>query len=121
MPAHDSRTFAIEVARIVQDHKGNDVVALDLRGISQLTDFVVISTGTSARQMAAIADQVTLYGRKVNEKPFGVHGYGTDTWVILDFVDVVLHLFTKKYREYYDIELLWGDAPRLEFSRSATA
>ena len=113
--------FAIEIARLANDLKAVAVVALDLRGITSFTDFTVIATGTSDRQMRALADAVIEYGRKVGEKPFGINGYENAAWVIVDFVDVVLHVFAKPYREYYDLELLWGDAPRLEWVRSESA
>lgn len=113
--------FAIEVARLARDLKARDVVALDLRGITGLTDFTVIATGSSDRQMRAVAEGVIEYGRKVGQRPFGQCGLENAAWVIVDFVDVVLHIFAKPYREYYDLELLWGDAPRLEWARSESA
>lgn len=117
----DAFQFAVEVARIAHDNKSEDVTALDLRGISPVTDFVVIGTGTSDRQMRAVANMVVEYGHKLGERPFGVAGYENAAWILLDYVDVVFHLFNKPYRSYYDLELLWGDAPRLEWIRSETA
>ena len=113
--------FVIELARIAHDNKSEDVIALDLRGVSPVTDFVVIGTGTSDRQMRAVADLVIEYGKKLGERPFGVAGYETAAWILLDYIDVVFHLFSKPYREYYDLELLWGDAPRIEWARSESA
>ena len=113
--------FAIEVARLARDLKATDVVALDLRGITSLTDFTIIATGTSDRQMRGVAEGVIEYARKVGQRPFGKCGMENAAWVIVDFVDVVLHVFAKPYREYYDLELLWGDAPRLEWARSESA
>ena len=113
--------LAIELARLAHDHKSEDVVVMDLRGISSVTDFVVICTGTSARQMRAVADRAIEYGKLIGEKPFGISGYDAGTWILVDFIDVVLHVFAKPHREYYDLELLWGDAPRLEWQRSETA
>jgi ribosome-associated protein len=117
----DSLPFAVEVARIVYDNKSEDVIALDLRGISPVTDFVVIATGTSDRQTRAVADRVIEYGKKVGNPLFGSAGYESAAWILLDYVDVVLHLFAAPYREYYDLELLWGDAPRIQWMRSETA
>ena len=108
--------LAIELARLAHDHKSQDVVVMDLRGISSVTDFVVICTGTSARQMRAVADRAIEYGKRIGEKPFGINGYDAGTWVLVDFIDVVLHVFAKPHREYYDLELLWGDAERLKWS-----
>ena len=113
--------FAIELARIAQDHKVENLVALDLRGISSVTDFVILGTGTSDRQMRAVADRLVEYGKKLGQNPFGVAGREHAAWILVDFVDVVFHVFTPQCRDYYDLELLWGDAPRIEWSRSETA
>lgn len=121
VPNHNALHFAVELAGIAHDHKSEDVVALDLRGISPVTDVVVIATGTSDRQMRAVVDRAIEYGKKVGERPFGVCGYQSATWILIDYVDVVFHIFAKSYREYYDLELLWGDAPRIEWARSESA
>ncbi|MGB0716122.1 MAG: ribosome silencing factor [Phycisphaerae bacterium] len=121
MAKSDPIQFAKEVARIVTDSKAEDVVVLDLRSMSSVTDVVVICSGTSERQMRAAADHVVEYGKKVGQRPFGFCGYDTGAWIIVDFVDVVLHVFAKPYREYYDLELLWGDAPQVDWSRSESA
>lgn len=113
--------FAIELARIAHDHKSEGLIALDLRGINAVTDFTVIGTGTSERQIRAVAEHVIEYGKKLGQKPFGYCGFENAAWVIVDFVDVVFHLFAKPYRDYYDLELLWGDVPRIEWARSETA
>ncbi len=117
----DARQFAMELGRISADLKSTDVLALDLRGISPVTDITVIATGTSDRQMRAVADAVREYGKKVGERTYGVAGYDNATWILLDFVDVILHVFSRTHRAYYDLELLWGDAPRLEWTRSESA
>ncbi|MGB2987981.1 MAG: ribosome silencing factor [Phycisphaerae bacterium] len=113
--------FVIELARIAQDNKSEDVIALDLRGISPVTDFVIICTGTSDRQMRAVVDKIIEYGKKVGERPYGSSGYESAAWILLDYVDVVFHVFSRPYREYYDLELLWGDAPRIDLARSESA
>lgn len=119
--ARSAYQFAIELARIAHDNKAEDVVAFDLRGISPVTDFTVISTGTSDRQMRAVVEQAIEYGKKVGERPYGRSGRESARWILIDFVDVVFHIFAKPYRSYYDLELLWGDAPRLEWARGETA
>jgi ribosome-associated protein len=117
----DGLNFAIEAARIAEDNHAEGVVVLDLRGISSIADFFVIGTGTSERQMQAIVDRVEEFGRKVGQKPFGYSGRESDSWVLADYVDVVVHMFSPDKRRYYDLELLWGDAPRVEWQRAATA
>lgn len=121
MGEQGSYQFAIEVARILNDLKSENVVALDLRGVSSVTDFTIIATGTSERQLRGVAESIIEYGRKVGQKPYGYSGYENAAWVVVDFVDVVVHLFARPYRDYYDLELLWGDAPKLDWSRSETA
>ncbi len=113
--------LTIELSRIAHDDKSDQVVALDLRGISPVTDFVVICTGTSDRQMRTVTDAVVAYGKKLGERPLGVSGYENAGWILVDYVDVVFHIFAGPYREYYDLELLWGDAPRIEWARSESA
>lgn len=113
--------FAIELARIAQDNKVEDVVALDVRGVNPVTDFIIIGTGTSERQMRAVVDRTVEYAAKVGEKPYGVCGYDVGTWILVDYVDTVFHVFGRPYRAYYDLELLWGDAPRLDWARSESA
>jgi len=113
--------FAKEAARIAEEMHAEDVTILDLRGISSVADFFVIGTGTSGRQMRAIADEIEDYGRSVGQKPYGVSGYDSPSWLLLDYVDVVIHLFDPGKRHYYDLELLWGDAPRIERGEPVTA
>jgi ribosome-associated protein len=113
--------FTIEIARIAHDNKADDIVALDLRGKCSVMDFTVICTGTSDRQMRAVVDQIVEYGKRVGEKPLGVAGYEYAWWILVDFVDVMFHIFTAEARAYYDLELLWGDAPRVEWARGETA
>lgn len=113
--------FAVEVARIALDLKAEGVLALDLRGITPVTDYTVICTGTSDRQMRAVVETVIEYAKKLGQRPYGLAGTEAGCWIVLDYVDVVVHVFAPKYRDYYDLELLWGDAPRLEWARSETA
>lgn len=112
--------FAIDLGRLAADLKSENVIVLDLRGISSVTDFAVIATGTSERQIRAVADRLVAFARTVGERPFGVAGAEFAKWVVIDFVDVVVHLFAAAQREYYDLELLWGDAPRLSLNLEDT-
>lgn len=121
MSSSSPRQFAVEIARIAHDHKSEDIIALDLTGIGAVMDYTVIATGTSQRQIRAVADAVVSYGKKVGEIPFGRCGHENAAWVVVDYVDVVFHAFAPSYRQYYDLELLWGDVPRLEWLRSETA
>ena len=120
-PALSGLEFAKEAARIAEEMHAEEVLILDLRGLSSVADFFVIGTGTSDRQMRAIADEIESYGRGVGQKPYGVNVYDSPTWLLIDYVDVVIHLFDPSKRHYYDLELLWGDAPRIEWQQAVTA
>ncbi len=105
-----AKKFAVEAAKIAQDRRCTDIVVLDLKDKSPATDFFVIATGTSNRQMRTVADEISELGRESNFLRFGRAGYEQARWILLDFVDVVVHIFDAKYRDFYDLELLWGDA-----------
>jgi ribosome-associated protein len=89
-------------------------VVLDVRGLSPVCDFFVLASGTSARQMRTVADQIIELGEKQNAKPIHTDGYEGESWVLVDFVDVIVHLFSDEARAYYDLDNLWGDAKREE-------
>ncbi len=93
------------------EKKAIDVVLLDLRGRSDLTDYFMICSGSSKAQVQAIADAVIEKTLLAGMKPSFTEGYTTATWVIIDFMDIIVHVFHKDAREFYDLERLWGDAP----------
>ena len=92
---------------------------MDLRGLSGVTDFFVICTGTSERQMRAVAERITEHGSGLGYRLFGRAGEQTAQWILLDFVDVVVHIFDGTRRAYYDLEMLWGDAPKIDLALPA--
>jgi len=120
-PAVTGLEFAHQAAIIADENRAEDIVILDLRGICAIADFFIIATGTSDRQMRAVADQIEAFGQTVGQKPYGVSGYDSASWLLLDYVDVVIHLFEESKRKYYDLELLWGDAPRINWQQSESA
>ena len=109
-----AKKFALEAAKIALERNCTDVVVLDLTGKSPATDYFLIATGTSSRQTRTVADEIKEFGKQHNFKIFGRAGYEQGKWVLLDFVDVVVHIFDQEFREYYDLELLWGDAEKLK-------
>jgi ribosome-associated protein len=113
LPVDDAMEFACDVARIAAVHKTEDIAVLDLRGLSGLTDFFVIGTGTSDRQMGAVLDHIAAHAKACDRRAFNVANTRETTWVLADYVDVVIHLFDAEHREYYDLDGLWGDAPRV--------
>jgi ribosome-associated protein len=109
----DARKFALAAAKLAHERHCTDIVVLDLRGKSPATDYFVILTGTSDRQMRSVADDICAEAREMGFQRFGRAGYDQARWILLDYVNVVIHIFDEEYREYYDLELLWGDAERL--------
>ena len=108
-----SKDLALTAARLAAELRCSDIITLDLKGISPATDYFVIATGTSNRQMRTVADEICATAKKNGIQRFGRAGYEQGRWILLDFVDVVIHIFDAEYRDYYDLELLWGDAKRL--------
>jgi ribosome-associated protein len=98
-------------AELLLDRKASDVSLLDLRGISSATDFFLIATGRSDTHVSAIADHVLDELRHEGARPVGVEGARSGRWVLLDYVDFVVHVFHPAAREFYQLERLWGDAP----------
>jgi ribosome-associated protein len=116
-----TETVLRRIAALCREKKAEDVVALDVRGIADYMDYLLIVTGRSARQNRAIADHVlrSLRGEKV--RPLTRPGALDGPWICLDFVDVVLHVFEPGARTYYDLELLWADAPRVDLEAEVKA
>lgn len=106
--------LALEAAKIAGQWHCTDIVVLDLKDKSPATDYFVIATGTSGRQIRSIADEIAKVAKKNGHSIFGRAGYEQGKWVLLDFVNVVIHLFDEEYRRYYDLEMLWGDAKKLK-------
>lgn len=103
----------MEVARLLANTRCHEVTVLDISALSDVTDFFVIGSGTSARQMRTVCDQAGELAEKLGSPPARVAGYEGDSWILLDCFDVVVHLFSTPARQYYDLEGLWGDAPRV--------
>jgi len=108
-----AKAFALASAKVAADRHCSNITVLDLRGKSPATDYFVIATGTSDRQMRTVADEICDAAKKQKIRRFGRAGYEQARWILLDFIDVVIHIFDSEYRDYYDLELLWGDAERL--------
>ena len=96
------------------DKKAEQTVVLDLTKASAFTDFFVICTGTNKRQVQAIADGVQEAIAKKGAKPALVEGYERGEWILIDYFDFIVHIFTPATREFYGLEKLWGDAERIE-------
>lgn len=108
------------ISEYASDRKALDIVALDLRGIIGYTDYFVICTGRTDRQAKAIADSIH-EGIKGDHKllPRRVEGRTEARWILMDYLDVIVHVFTPEARDYYRLEHLWGEAPAVRTASSA--
>ncbi|MFK7731015.1 MAG: ribosome silencing factor [Pseudomonadales bacterium] len=93
----------------LDDMKAHDVVALDVSSLTDLTDYMVIASGTSNRHVNALAENVELEAKKVGLRAIGVEGKDGSEWVLVDFADVVVHIMQPSIRSFYDLESLWSD------------
>ena len=110
----DSETIARACAAAAADKKAENPVLLDLRGVSGFTDFFLICSGSSEPQLKAISSSIRESLReKFDQRPLAEDGYPASQWVVLDYGDVICHLFYGEKREYYDLENLWSDAKRV--------
>jgi len=107
----NANTFALQVADTLADKKGSRIVVLDLRRLSSITDYFVVGTGESDRQIKALQEAVKELGRSLGVQPLHVEGTAESGWVILDYGDVVIHVFSPNERDYYRLEQLWEEAP----------
>lgn len=113
----EAKAFAIDAARLAANTRCSNVVILDVRNLSPITDFFVIATGTSARQMRTVAEEIEELGLPRNWTVISRSGYEGESWILLDFVDVVVHVFGGDARLFYDLDNLWGDAKRVEWKQ----
>ena len=115
------RDFAIESARLLADRHCEAVRLLDVRGLSQVCDYVLLGSGTSDRQMKSLADELSDLGRDHDHAVFRTDLDDRVTWVVVDFVGVVIHLFEPDQRTHYDLEGLWSDAQIVPWQGEAGA
>ncbi len=106
-----ARTLAALAVEAMQSKKAVDVTVIDVREVSGVTDYFVIGTGESSLQVRAVAEAVREQLKDEGERPWKREGMEHNQWVVLDYVDVVVHIFDRERRDYYDLERLWGDAP----------
>ena len=112
--SNTSRDKALHCARAAIDKKAENVKVLNLTDISGFTDFFVICSGTSSRQVQTIGESVGHVMETGGYELVSSEGYGDGRWVLMDFGDVIVHVFLDALREYYDLESLWADAPRVK-------
>ncbi|HEV7770394.1 MAG TPA: ribosome silencing factor [Solirubrobacterales bacterium] len=120
MSGPSSEALARQLAELADSKKAEGIVGLDMRELVSYTDFLVICTARNERQAKAIVDEVRVQVKHQSGiLPGGVDGAGEDGWVVLDYLDCVLHVFTPEARDRYQLEDLWREAPRLELDFEA--
>jgi ribosome-associated protein len=118
----EPETLARRLAELADSKQARDIIALDMRSLVSYTDFLVICTARNERQAAAICDEVALRLKRDDDVlPRDVEGVPAAGWVILDYLDCVMHVFTPEARDRYRLEVLWSDAPRLELGLAGAA
>ena len=110
----DAIAAPLIAARAAESKKAVDLRVLDLRGVSSFTDFFVICSGTNARQIQAIADAVTFELKQAGHLGIGIEGYETAEWILADYGDFIIHIFSEKARNFYDLERLWRQAKEVK-------
>jgi ribosome-associated protein len=115
---------AIEAARTaaaaIDDKKGEDIVLLDLSGLLVVTDVFVVASGTSNRHVRSLVEDVEEALKAIGRRPLRREGVDYGAWVLLDYGDVVIHVFDKETRAYYELERLWADAPEIAFEPNSS-
>jgi ribosome-associated protein len=111
-----SKQLAIAAARTAEDNRGEDVVVLDMRGMTTEFDYFVLVTGNSRRQLHAISEEIDrVLESDLSDRRMGIEGYNESRWILLDYGTVVIHMFDAETRSYYALEDLWGQAKRVEW------
>ena len=108
----------MEAVRAAESKKATDIKVLDLTGVTSFTDYFVICTGANSRQVQAISDEIGLQLKNRGELPLSVEGYAQAEWVLMDYADFLIHIFSPKAREYYQLERLWRQAKSIELEKA---
>jgi len=109
---NDSRTLALHCVNACLTKKAQDLTILDVRNLSSFTDYFILCTGTSDRQVQAVCSAVQEYLKERGIRPLGIEGEKHGRWILMDYGDVVIHIFYETVRELYDLERLWSEAPQ---------
>ena len=114
---NSSQSLLEEIIQLAFEKKAQDLILLDLRGLSYLSDYFIVCNGTSEPQVKAIVDNIR---KGTSFKPKHLEGYTNKKWVLLDYFEIIVHVFDEQGRNYYAIENIWADAPKKEFNDEKT-
>jgi ribosome-associated protein len=109
----ESKEKAVKAALMANDKKAHDTLILELKGLTIIADYFVICSGESTTQVSAIAEHIESEFKKNGLRPVSIEGLVYAHWVLMDYGDLIVHIFTQETREYYELEKLWLDAPRI--------
>lgn len=111
-----AKELALKIADALDETKCENITILGVHEFSQITDYIVIASGTSERQLRTAAHRAMDAGEEIGQSPYNREGEHTVGWVVIDFIDVMVHVFEPHTRALYDLEMLWGDAERVPFT-----
>jgi len=118
---HQAADDLLVAIRSAAEKKAEDIVALDLQGVATFADYFLICSGKSTRQVQAIADEIVERLKEQGTRPLHIEGYTVAQWVLIDYGDLLVHVFEQNAREFYDLERLWRDAKRIEIEDLSVA
>ncbi len=108
---------AKQIAALIDNKKGEEVRVLQIGTLTTIGDYFVVATGNSTTQVKALADEVEEKLSAEGLEPKRIEGYSSASWILLDYYDVIVHIFLKETREFYALERLWGDAPEIDWTK----
>lgn len=115
-----SEDLATKIVKVLDSKKGIGITGIDIRALTTIGDYFLLVTGTSSPHVKALAEEVEDALSKEGIEPRRIEGAQSATWILMDYQDVILHIFTKETREFYNMERLWADAPRMDLSGIVT-
>ena len=107
---------ALEIAKALDSKKGFNIKVIEISDVSTLADYMVIANGTSSTQVKAMADEVEYRLDNIGYSVSHIEGHRSNSWILLDYVDIIVHVFSEEAREYYDLERLWQDGKEIDIS-----
>lgn len=116
----NSEELAKKIVKTLDSKKGMDIIGIDIHDLTTIGDYFILVTGTSSPHVKALAEEVEDTLAKEGVEPRRIEGAQSATWILMDYQDVILHIFTKETREFYGMERLWSDAPRLDLAGLVT-